>query len=645
LKDIFDRVASDIDSSANRIYDTHPFFMFEPWDVKKRADWIIKQAQEDGIDLYAPEYIRHIKQDPHTFQSGYMESQKFLRVLLAGSQVGKSYPAFMELVIMASGQLPYSLRYERGYDTGIKRAVTKENILRFGRLDTRTGELIDNNWRKKPDPQEWDCGTVKGAGVYPQEKIAPEGSQLWIGTYQRAFNNFWWPRLAANKLLIPPQFIDKSKGNRGYQKQENTVNMVRGIKLVCITYESGYQRFEAEKAWNVVLDEEATDKRIFDAAQQHAQWFSLVFTPYNGITYSKDIIFPDSMTSSSQVFHATQYDSPYQDPAEIEKRLETMEKWVRGARVWGLPTEQTGMPYFDRVKVMGWMSKFSPTYELSKFSPAEAYDGMLTNFSLHKLPGLMNVNIRRNIVEEDNKQNVWKVFEERKPNVPYVFSADPAEGAETPEAVGDMSAGGIMRPPMGEEEKPQIVATTRSTLEVIPFARSCSYAIRYYNNCLVAPEAKRGSANAAFAGELKDYPFWYKHTSVQDSTGRARQQNGFDTNSATRDIIFELIGDWLNDFSENDYPCIPDYELLKELAGAIVAVGRGGKKRCDHTNDGTLDSAIWFGILLYVFKYAPEQIRCNLRTPIKESRRRNETPLLRAPCNMSAMGYRKVRNQ
>jgi len=640
-EDIFDRIGDKIDSSSNETYDTQPFYMFEPWDVEKRADWIRELAIEDGCDIYDPELTRHIGLDPHPFQSGYMLSTAFQRINLAGNQVGKSYCPLMEAMVMASAEIPYSMRYEKGHDTGIKRVISEENIKRFGRRDAITGTLIDFNYKAKLDAVAWDCGTVKGIGVYPREKIAPEGSQIWIGTFQKAFKNFWWPRLADNKLIIPEHMIDKKKGNKGYHKQDNTVHLVRNVDIVCITYDSGYERFEAEKAWHVILDEEAPDKKIYDSSQQHAHYLSTVFTPYNGITWSQDILFPKGKRSKNiDLFHATQYDSPYQSREEIDIKRETMDLWVIGARVWGIPVDQTGLPYYDRVKITNWMNKYSFNPQLVKFAPTEQHNGIKSNYAVSKIPGLMEVPVRMYPIEEDNFQNVWNIYEEVRPNVPYIYSADPAEGAETPEAVGDMSAGGFMRPALEGEVKPVIVATIRSTLEVIPFGRTSSYAMRYYNNATLASETKRGSANAAFAGELRDWPYWYMHTSIQDSTGKQRQHEGFDTNAATRDIIFELIGDWLNDFDENEYPNIPDRALLKELAGAIVAVTRSGKKRCDHANDGTLDSAIWFGILLYVFKFSPEQIRCNLRTAPRSHNRRHAPPEIKAPCGMSAMGYR-----
>jgi hypothetical protein len=140
-------------------------------------------------------------------------------------------------------------------------------------------------------------------------------------------------------------------------------------------------------------------------------------------------------------------------------------------------------------------------------------------------------------------------------------------------------------------------------------------ALRYWNNALLGAETKRGFSNATFAGELREWPYWYHMITVQQSTRKPRQQIGFDTNAKTRDSIFELIGKWLSDYDEDSYPDIPDKQLLVELAGAIK--GRGG--RCDHTTQGSLDRAVCFGIFLYILEYSKDQIACRVKAEQKRS--------------------------
>lgn len=639
--DVFDKISDLPDKLAENETGNDPFYSYEPWDVEERPQWVKDQAMKDGVTIFDPEMTKFIGVDPHPFQSGYMLSCKPLRIKMGGTQIGKSIDALYEAFVMLTGEIPFSLRYPKGYDTGIKRAVTFENVNRFGRWDTRTKTFIDFNTKATIDTLSWDCGTIKGVGVYPSEKIAPEGEQVWIGTYQKPMTNYWWPKIAdVSTRVIPDKFIDKTRGNHGLHVQKNTVYVIRNCKIIIITYESGHQTFEAEKAWAYIGDEEVLDQRIFQAAQQHARYVSLIFTPFNGITWSKGIVFPERKSNTRDLFHATQYDSPYQNRTEIEVKRETMKAWDIGARVWGIPTDVHGEPFFDRMKISAWINRFKKHYTLKKFVPSAQYYGIVSRPEITPIPGLMDTQVKMIDETEDNRMNVWRVYEERKIGIPYLLTVDPAEGANDPDAAADVCAALMTRPPSGDERKPVIVASLRSTLETVPFARTCSYAMRYYNNALLGAETKRGACNATFAGELRDWPYWYMFTSIQDSTGVSRQQKGFDTNASTRDAIFLLIEEWINSFEADQDPGIFDEPLLEELAKAITTI-KSGKKRCDHTKDGTLDTTITLGIALYVYKHSLDQVKCNLfEEPKVNSHHRNMTTRP-SPCGMSAMGYAK----
>jgi len=645
--DVFDRLNEDLDRIADGDQEAHAFYFFEPWDVEKRPEEIIAKALEDGIDLRDPDFIRYVGQDPHQFQSGYMLSINKLRIMLGGSQIGKSFAPKIETAIMTTGEIPFSLRYDLGVDTKIKRKTTKENILRFGRFDSSSGEFIDFNW-KSPESKgwkEWDCGNIIGVGVYPQEKIAPPGSQIWIGTFKEAKVNYWWPSVAENLYKeFPESFYDRTRGNKGTNKQDGIVYADRDCLVKFITYEQGHDRFEAKMAWSYIGDEEMPNSDIWHSAQEHAKFRSIVMTPLNGITWSKKLIFPKNRNKDIQVFHATQYDSPYQDKEDIEIKRKGMESWYRGSRCWGFFTEIKGEPFYDRKKILKWIASYSRVYEWKKFQPSKTYHEMISKPHITHLPGLMDTPVNSVLCSQTNKMNTWRVYEDPIPGVGYVLTIDPSEGAETPEAVGDICAATMSRPPMKEKEeiKPVMVATIRSTLETIQFARVCSYGLRHYNNALLAPEHGRGSANATLKLELDEYPYWYFLTTTQDSTGKQREKKGFDVNSATRDIIFELVRDWLDDFEEDEYPYIPDEPLLKELAAAVLSV-KGEKKRCDHTSEGTLDSAITFGIMCYIYKFDANQIRCNVEYTAKKkaiSRFKKQPLQQKAPCGMSSIGYR-----
>ena len=642
VADIFDKVHGIIDDSEKLRIMSHPYYSFEPWDVGVRPDWVKKIAEEDGIDLYHPDIIKHTGTDPHDFQTGFMLSTKFNSNTISASQVGKSYSALIKIFCMLTGDFPISLRYEKGVDTNVKRVISEQNIIRFGRISKDTGEVIDRNPNAQRD-DSWDCGNILGAGVFPQELVAPNGSTIRIGTFQRAKIEFWWPRLAeSRRLIVPMHFIDRNRGADGYNKQDGMVYTQRGCVLSVITFEMGFEKFEADMAWYTAVDEEPPSDKIIASIATHSKRWSLHESPYHGVTFSKDIFFPSKKSADSQTFHATLYDSPYKTKEDIRHVRSALDKWQLGARVWGMPTEIKGAPYFDRQKLSAWTQKFSNLIPvtLAKFEPVSDYFGMTTMYNVSRIPGLVDTTVKMNRQTFDNLKNVWRVYEERMPKVAYILSGDPAEGALIPDEAGDISAAIVARQPIAEKKEthPVIVATLRSTLETIPFARTVAYAARYYNNALLAPEI-RGSASATLANELKDWPYWYMHTNVQDSTGKARSKKGFDTTTKTRDAIFDLIKDWMLSFEEADYPYIPDMPLLKELSEAIVSTSPSGKQRCDHPSTGTLDSTIAFGIILYVLKNCPDQMRCNVAEgpPTNTSRRTKKT--VKQICNLSYMGY------
>jgi len=464
----------------------------------------------------------------------------------------------------------------------------------------------------------------------------------------KAKNNYWWPNVADNIYNeFPDEFFDKRKGNKGTNKSDGVVFMQRNCRIVFLTYEIGHKRFEAVKAWTYIADEEMPDSGIWASAQDHSHTQSLVMTPLNGITWSKKLLLPDKKNPDSEVFHATQYDSPYQDDDEIEARRRTQETWHRAARVWGMYEEQKGEPYYDRKKINTWINRFKRNHSLVTFSPSAPYFGIRSRPEITAISGLLDTAVKKEDVQVDNRINTWKLYEDVLPGVGYLYSADIAEGAPTPDAAGDISAGIMSRAPITDDEKdekkPVIVATIRSTQEVMAFARTSAFALRYYNNALLASETGRGSANTAFQCEIDDWPHWFYTTVTRNSTGRQREKKGFDINQTSRDMIFELIGDWISEFDADEYPWIPDEPLLKELAGAIVAVTRGGKKRYDHPRDGTLDSGVAFGILCYVFKNCPEQVRCHVVTERRVPRRsRFAKESSKIVCGLTAMGYKEI---
>lgn len=207
----------------NQNVEFHPYTMFEAWDCNERPQWQIDLAKKDGVDLLATEHLKIYGATPHKFQSGIVYSEALLNLTIAGSQTGKSHAELIRDVATATGEFPYSMRYDKGVDTGIPRTVNADNIRRFGRIDAVTGSVLDGDVKKLADwirgDREWNCGNIIGTGKMPERMIAPDGAKYWIGTTRRAYIEMWLPSLnihAKENCIIPPHFIDVGRGNKGY---------------------------------------------------------------------------------------------------------------------------------------------------------------------------------------------------------------------------------------------------------------------------------------------------------------------------------------------------------------------------------------------------------------------------------------------
>ena len=614
--DAISDVLGVIDNYNQAKLQMHPFYTFEPWDVAARPDWVVKQAQIDAVDLDGEDFVRYVGRAPRQFQSGYFLGEEFFIGILGGTQIGKSVCPKLEATIMLTGELPICFRYDKGEDTGVPRPISKANIIRWGRHNIQTGELIDFNTEERQDlgsARRWNCGNIVGAGHYPKNKLAPPDNKVvWIGTHMKTMGEYWWPSMGdpAERSIIPEHLYDLSRAKNGVDSEQHIIYLNGGARISFITYESGFARVEGKKVHCYVADEEPKDANIIQSAQTHCVFMRLVMTPYNGITYTKDLMLPKVITADKRLLHATQYDSPYQTRKGIEMQRQNMKAWDIGARVWGVHTATSGKPYYDRAKISFWIQRFKRTFKNVRLVPSDEYAGILPPMD-GQGKGLINLSVEAVEQDKDNQLDTWKIYEDVLPDVAYALAIDSAEGGENPEDAGDFNTCVVMRPAMNRETRPVMVATLRSTLTTVPFARVAAHGLRYFNNALLCLESRRGASAAATASELTDWPYWFKMSVINDSTRKTKTIRGFDTNSATRDSIFKLIGTWINDCKEEDYPYIPDESLLAELAAAITKTTLGGKVRCDHPHGGTLDMAVPFGILLYVFKNQPEQIVFN----------------------------------
>lgn len=578
------------------------FLAFEPFDVVQRDARVFDQMKEDKVDLYEPGIIDVIGKDPHPFQTGYILSINPHRILLAGTQVGKSRTALQDAITMLTGIVPYSMRVPQYTDTGIPRPINMENILRFGRWTKISKELIDHNPRARKDGT-WDCGNIMGVGVYPSDKLCPDGKQVWIGTTAQALLKYWWPKMIpGTKCVIPFEFLNNKKGNNGYDRTHNLVHFLGDKELIFTTYESQYDKFEAERAHAVILDEEPPNEKILAAAGTHAKFLSIVMTPYRGITYAEDFVFNKDKNRRPEVFHATAYDSPYRHADDIANDRKLMKPYEIKARIYGLFSEITGEPYYDRIKLMNWhdqMKEDENSVKYAKLIPQSEYN---------EINEIVNIDVKPEEVNVVDELDTWRIFEHPRPDIGYVAGVDIAEGSENPAEASDRQAICILRLPLrnSREKEPVVCATLRSTLPVHTFANIVAHGCAYYNNAVLAPESMRGYHNGAFMVEVNEYPYFFTMMTTNDKTRKPTSRRGFVTNPKNREAIFNFFDKKINETDETERCPFKDIDLVKELVMAIV--GKNGK--CDHTRKGTLDTAVAHGIALYVAKISPEQIIC-----------------------------------
>jgi len=609
--DVLAQIRESIDSETD-IWRTHPaYYLFEGWDVEDRSRDVLEQAVTDGVDLDSDDLIRCVGPAPHPFQNGYLLSTKKFRGIMAANQLGKSVVVGMEILMSATGEIPIAYRYPKGYDTGVKRLITQENIRRWGRRCKDTGKILDHDTRITSG-DDWDCGNVTGCGVFPQEKIVPAGSTIRIGSTQKLLQQNWWPAFTESGgpylgQFVPRHFIDKARGSfvsRGANKSDKQVFLLRNVTLQMLTYDAGKSGFEGIRC-PIYLDEEPKDEAIIGSVVTHALRWSLVETPYYGITYTKGLIFPKKRSPHMETFHATAYDCPYKTEEDIEQDRSTIEDkpWEIGARIYGIPSDLKGEPYYDRRKIGLWMQSYKYPYKLARFEAVEEWNGIVSDDRISRLPGLMDVPVRMVEAQKEDDKAVWRIYEDRLNYTPYMNASDQAEGADVVTDAADASTCVMGRHSDDDPTMPVVAATLRSTLPTPQFATEALLACRYYHNALIIPETGRGAANESFKSVAQDWPYWFKDAVVRQSTRKARVQLGFCPTTDRREVLFNvLLRNWFDSYDEDEYPNIPDEWILREAASAVIGKTAGGMARCDHPPSGTIDSLIAFGIILYGMK-------------------------------------------
>lgn len=630
------------------------FKYFEPWDVEPRSQEIIDLAKKDDVDLFCEDYIQTGNIAPHPFQSGYLLSTKRIRALVGPTQGGKSLPVFIEIGIMCSGELPISLQYNKGVDTGIERVITTENIRRWGRFDIKTGHFLDKDEDAERDGS-WNCGNIVGAGKYPKDKIIPKRiteeaveRTIWIGTTKKALDESWWPKLTGG-VTFPEKFIDRTKGNKGTNQSDgkHLVHLINNVRLSLISYESGFKAFEAVTVWACFFDEESTDRACFTAALGHCKYFATQMTPYNGVTYTREVLFKPN--PEIDIFHATAYDSPYITAGNIALYRKLYPEHEQKARIWGEHTAESKTPYYDQHKLKSWikqMKESKVSYPRAVFMPKTDYFG-IKRAPRSEMPGLMEIDVNMLLVDEEEcvdgknesgHNTAWTILEERREDCAYFVPSDAANGADVPDYALDFQGTMIMRPPMEKGELfPVIVAYLQTTCTPDVHAKLVGLALNYYNWALLCAEsANRGAANGMFYSEMQDYPHWLETTYQRSGTSQYLTNKGLDNKAGTRKDLFDGIEKVFGTYSGDDPPPVKCL-LLLEQAQECQKIVKSGGFRPDHPRNKTNDMLMCYAIGLFVWKHFSDQVKC---------RRKSEEKLDIAPKD-SVLGLleRKKRSQ
>jgi len=633
MNEVFNGLEDVIDNYSDAKSDFNEYLYFEPWDVEEPTPEVLAKASEDGVNLYDDDVSKLAGSFPRKFQTGAILSKATAVFQLAASRVGKSVSTEVIIGASISKQPPYSMRYEAGIDTGIRREISPLNIRRFGRFSTTTKRVIDYN-ELAPLDNSWDCGTIIGVGIFPEKLYCPDGGQIWIGTVAKSIDTHWWRRLAGRgkARFLPESILDLSKGNFGSNRQKLEIHCQRDISIFIKSYEADSDTtFESDECHILVYDEEPPKPKQYISGNGHSKYQRWSFTALKGVTYTKSLIFGCINQADRdrgkrlgtgvldrgdfELYQATAYDSPYIDEAKKDKTRNSQPVYLRKAITWGRYSENTGNPFFARSKLEKWQCKFIHPHRKVILSPEMAYDGMYGH-KAHGTRGLMDIKIKQEKVTQDDLRNVWRIYENPIEGEAYLFTEDSAAGAVDPLESQDFNFGIMFRLPRHDDpiehaDHPIIVATIRSTLPTIAFARYTALGLRLYNNAVLAAERGHGKDNEAYGVTLDEYPYWYYNKAQNDSTKKYSLRKGFDTHVGTRDTMLSQVREWLDDFGDTDDPYIRDSWIYDELAGAVLAESRGGKKRCDHTKDGFLDGVICLAIGTLIFNESPEVFVCN----------------------------------
>ena len=601
----------------------------EDTELSQQMTNILEGKKDDPFYFYEPWEPEPFEREEYSkgFQTSFHQSTAKLRIVIAGNRIGKSMCEAVEAIIAMTGEVPYSMRYEKGHKTDIPRLWKDEGPespgalarIRFGFIESKT-----DTWhppRKYPDmprpewPKEAPCGYIEGAGVYPPEKISKRtGDRWWICTYKQARDDRWVPFMS---YYIPSQYLNTEYTLDGYSVRDQRFKLTNRNSICFITYEQGPERVQSAGVFGISLDEEPKLRKFYTECDQRLMvggsegFMTMGFTPLLGLSWSyQDVFKPcvDGLLDEVEIYHATQYNSPYLSEDAVNSRAKRYKPYEVQARVYGRYSEMKGRPYYDFEKLCGiegksgWIDTFIGGSKKKIIRPIVPLDEW-------NVEAFKNMKVVSETATFEDENVAWEIYEDNvHPEGAYFISVDTAEGAENEEDAVDRNAAFVHRLPIEEKgenpEWPVFVAALTSKMEVLPFARQVIYGAVYYNYATLVNEIT-GETGATFMSEVRDWPFFYRSVVLHDVTRKMRNKRGFETSAKTRTAVWDMVGDFIN---SHDKPgCMKNFLLLKECSQAIY----GKRGRPDHPDGGTSDCITAKGIALYVYKHGREQFHCN----------------------------------
>lgn len=483
------------------------------------------------------------------FQIGFHKSTARVRSIIAGNRCGKTICAIMETFIIATGNIPDSMR-------------------------------------------AW----------YPKEKIAPPNSLIFFGTIKEDMHD---------EIALPTidKFIPLRAFGIRYVKTERCFYCPNGVKIFLKSYEAGWETFQGSGIWYVNLDEEPADKKIYTECLTRILstngYISLTFTPLNGYSWSFfDIFRAAEKDNSIKIFRANMKESPYLKKEDVEDMLKKYPAHERKSRECGDYTIAIESHVFNSDIINGWMEKRVPPVGYMRFS--------LIGDEVNKVSDYRLKAVAENAFDDFipftegmdnyNPTGIWQVWEDVKPGRGYIIGADTASGHG--KFMNDHSVAHVKGiTPAGTVYH---VATLRTNcIKPYDFGKLILYAAKYYNNAMIVCEAEGYGDSTLSAFEW--YPHqWYSNVYDMGTRKPTSKRAGFVMKEGTRKNVLEAERDLI---CKNNCAIVNEEETLREMLNFTF----NEHGRYDHPKGGRSDGIIASAIADAVMTKYPHLVRDNSR--------------------------------